>query len=1120
MSHRQQEIARSIFREIAKIHFDEALALSEKINALYELLLTAFVEATREEQIHFSTAFARMAFVAQKYKFNGHAQYLLHSFRRKCSEVRKKPDTAAAQLLVSYQLGFKVTTESVALVFSAKMPPELANELPPDGFFHVAKVEIVAYQAKIRVFISEDDTQNEQFIGVVEATGASVRIAYNLTDRNENFMPTVKAVRKMIGFPVTMNLLEVETDDKGILRPRAFVIEPDYLADVTSIAECFKATGCEPLAFLVRRFMPISNNKALIMGNIANAFLDALMVNADIAFKDVFGKIFRLYPLTFAQYSDQEVRELSQNAQKHFLNLQEMVKNGFTQHGVDAQNSYIEPAFFSETYGIQGRLDIFAYNKNKRESSIIELKSGKIFRPNIHGINNNHYIQTLLYDLLVTSVFGNTIDPKNFILYSGIETNHLRYAPVVKIQQYEALQVRNQLIAIENALAKIRPDALDKTNILYHLRASRLPSNAGFEKADFELFEKVFYQLDETEKKYVSAFCGFIAREQLLAKTGVQGNHNANGQAALWRDELAQKEGAFSIISYLVIKKEPITPELGVVFRKTSRTNPLANFRVGDIGIMYPFRKEGDNVLSNQVLKCVITAMTSEEIKVQLRFPQFNSSIFEEETFWNIEHDLLDSGFMTMYRGLFEFAQAPKYRREWLLGINAPSQPIDNETITHSENIDLTKEQSRILQKIIHSKDYFLLWGPPGTGKTSQLLKYAVKHYFENSDENILLLAYTNRAVDEMCEAIENIGGNIKEKYFRLGGAHSTSPAYRGQLIETKLGSLTTRKELLDWVQSHRIVVATVSSLLGKLDLLDLKTFHRVMIDEASQILEPMLVGLLPRFEHFTLIGDHRQLPAVVVQSKIDTAVQDDDLAKIGIKDLSDSLFERLYRTAQAQNWTWAYDRLSHQGRMHLDIMDFPNLHFYNGLLRILPKEVPVSQFQTQEVTYQLPHGVTDIERKLINNRVVFFSTPAGVPTHKINRHEATLIGEILQGFKRIYETNGKRFSPEKIGVITPYRAQIAQVRQAILHLPFATEGITIDTVERYQGGARDIIILSLCTNSAAQIETLVSLSEEGIDRKLNVALTRARQHLIVIGNAEILQQNAVYADLIVRYGL
>ena len=74
---------------------------------------------------------------------------------------------------------------------------------------------------------------------------------------------------------------------------------------------------------------------------------------------------------------------------------------------------------------------------------------------------------------------------------------------------------------------------------------------------------------------------------------------------------------------------------------------------------------------------------------------------------------------------------------------------------------------------------------------------------------------------------------------------------------------------------------------------------------------------------------------------------------------------------------------------------------------------------------------------------------------------------------------------------------------------------ITVDTVERYQGSSRDIIIISLCLNSAAQLRTLVSNNSEGIDRKLNVAITRARHHLIILGNKELMQVNPTYKLLI-----
>jgi DNA replication ATP-dependent helicase Dna2 len=101
--------------------------------------------------------------------------------------------------------------------------------------------------------------------------------------------------------------------------------------------------------------------------------------------------------------------------------------------------------------------------------------------------------------------------------------------------------------------------------------------------------------------------------------------------------------------------------------------------------------------------------------------------------------------------------------------------------------------------------------------------------------------------------------------------------------------------------------------------------------------------------------------------------------------------------------------------------------------------------------------------------------------------------------------------------VITPYRAQIAQIKSVLEEQGAPLEQLTIDTVERYQGGARDVIIISLCTNSLNQLAMLTSLSEEGVDRKLNVALTRARNHIVIIGNPDLLNRSDIYRALI-RY--
>ncbi|NET37132.1 MAG: AAA family ATPase [Cyanothece sp. SIO1E1] len=427
----------------------------------------------------------------------------------------------------------------------------------------------------------------------------------------------------------------------------------------------------------------------------------------------------------------------------------------------------------------------------------------------------------------------------------------------------------------------------------------------------------------------------------------------------------------------------------------------------------------------------------------------------------------------------------------------------------------MTDEQQRILSKIIQAEEYFLLWGPPGTGKTSIVLRHLVAYLLSETQEQLLLLAFTNRAVDEICEALDRIGGSIREHYFRIGSSYATAPKYQSQLLQEKMKGIGSRRDLQKILKGHRIVVGTVAAVVGKDELLQLKQFDRVIIDEASQILEPLLVGLLSHFKRFVLIGDHKQLPAVVTQSPEDSAVPGGELHSMGLGNLRNSLFERLFKKCQAQGWDWALDKLSHQGRMHRDIMRFPSEHFYGGNLNILPDTIPAHLRQMDQ--YPLQPNEHPLAGLLCSKRMIFLPTPIddGSPAQKTNRHEAQMVADLVANFQALYDFNQKPFSSESIGIITPYRAQIAQIKTALQQRDLPSESITVDTVERYQGGARDIILISLCTNSSFQLLSLASLSDEGVDRKLNVALTRAREQVILLGNPNILRQNPVYAALI-----
>lgn len=1101
-----------------------------KLGELYRLMNGFFTHIIKQEKLQFSTQFARIAFASHKFDLPKKTRWYIQEFRKQSEKILFSDAKIKEEF---YWLGLRGLSEAVQGVTKMDIPLTLLKFLPKENFYQKSTIQVDFFKKKARIIVWEVLEDEKLLICQDEdITEGTVKVKYDVTAVNENFNSTIIAIRRLWKTrQAVLNLLDIEVDHNGVYYPKRIVLEPDYLLDVSAVAGCFMPNGSNAMLYLLRKFLPMQSSIPLMVGNIANFFLDELMSNQDAQFNEIFPMVFRMNPLGFTMLEDSEIRKVMQDSKRHFVSLKQMVKQGFKDNDIDPKQCYLEPSFYSEQFGLQGRLDVFYKDKeNEQYSAIVELKSGKPFMPNKGGISQSHYIQALLYDLIIQSVFKQKA-PRSYILYSKLVTEHLKFVYVLRAKQDEALKVRNQLVAIEQALVNLN-DKKDKSNtILDMLNPNRFPNLRGFHKKNLELFSGVLSKTSPLERQYFLMFTSFVAREHQLAKTGIQGIDTLNGLASLWLNHFDEKDESFEIIGYLKVvgNKQESNNQLITFQKDPEKTNNLANFRPGDIAILYPSnqpKKEVKPVLKNQIFKCTIIKITETEVTIRLRSKQFNDSIFEKkEQLWVLEHDMMDHSFNAMYRGLFAFLQFPLYKKQLLLTERIPQKPA---TKSHLKNIkqlsdytQMTKEQQRILNKALLAPDYFLLWGPPGTGKTSVMLRNMVEYLFYHTDENILLLAYTNRAVDEICEAIESIGTATKENYIRIGSKYSTHPKFHHVLFNTKIEKVKRRKVLKGIIEEHRIFVATVSSMSSKQELLDLKQFNRVIIDEASQILEPMLVGLLPHFKRFILVGDHKQLPAVVTQDKERSMVKEAALNDLGLHNLRDSLFERLFLRCKSQKWTWAYDMLSHQGRMHNDIMAFPNQYFYGENLKILPEYCKVDQESILE--YQLSENPTDLEKQLITNRIGYIPTKVDFDNKasKTNIYEAEWIAKLVDTYCTIYKTNNRPIDFNKtIGIITPYRAQIAQIKGELRRYNKGYENFSVDTVERYQGSAREVILISLCLNRESQLDSLVSLSTDGqVDRKLNVALTRARKHLIVVGNEVLMQMSPIYWKLIKAFG-
>lgn len=360
--------------------------------------------------------------------------------------------------------------------------------------------------------------------------------------------------------------------------------------------------------------------------------------------------------------------------------------------------------------------------------------------------------------------------------------------------------------------------------------------------------------------------------------------------------------------------------------------------------------------------------------------------------------------------------------------------------------------------------------------------------------------------------------------YIRMGNEFSCSPEYSDHLLQEVIDESPSLHTIRSTLENAQIVVATTSTMNSRSALFNIKQFDLAVIDEASQILEPNIIGLLTSrhgeeraIRKFILIGDHKQLPAVVQQSDAEVIVEDETLKAIHLTSCANSLFERLILTERAAGRTDFIGTLHKQGRMHPDIADFANRRFY-------AKEqlecVPLAHQLEQTLPY---HEVSEDETDdiLKTHRMIFIPSKSCRQlnvSEKVNTEEARIIADLLH---RLHRQLGSDFNPQKsVGVIVPYRNQIAMIRKEIekLGIP-GLEEISIDTVERYQGSQRDIILYSFTIQSRYQLDFLTANTfyEDGqpIDRKLNVAITRARKQLVLTGNEATLRQNPLFAELI-----
>lgn len=477
-----------------------------------------------------------------------------------------------------------------------------------------------------------------------------------------------------------------------------------------------------------------------------------------------------------------------------------------------------------------------------------------------------------------------------------------------------------------------------------------------------------------------------------------------------------------------------------------------------------------------------------------------------------------ETSYRLMFEALKQVIGAKNNRLAELRDIFHGTQPASTFSFHPLRFPWLNATQEEAVNKVLHAKDVAIVHGPPGTGKTTTLVEavYETLH----RENQVLVCAQSNMAVDWISEKLVDRGvsvlriGNpsrVNDKmlsftYERRFESHPDYPqlwsirkairelyarSRKGaerEAVRQKINSLKDRATELEirinesLFSEARVIACTLVGSANR--LLTGQKFGTLFIDEAAQALEAACWIPIRKADRVILAGDHCQLPPTVKAPEALRAGLGHTLMQTIVKSKPDTV-----------------SLLKLQYRMNDEIMRFSSEWFYGGMLQSAP-EVKYRSI----LDFDTPIEWINTEGLDCNEEFI------GENYGRINKSEAELSIEQLKGY--ITKIGRERFLDERIdvGMISPYKAQVQYLRRLVRNDAFLKpyrQAITINTVDGFQGQERDVILISLVrANEEGQIGFLNDL------RRMNVAITRARMKLIILGDASTLTRHAFYKKL------
>ena len=531
------------------------------------------------------------------------------------------------------------------------------------------------------------------------------------------------------------------------------------------------------------------------------------------------------------------------------------------------------------------------------------------------------------------------------------------------------------------------------------------------------------------------------------------------------------------------------------------------------------FRQSADGKIS--YLNFIATVSYADDTRMVVVMPSM-ATILEVQNADRLGVQLYfdETSYRTMFEALNEVLRAKGNRLAELRDILLGNEKTSFRNLFPVRFPWLNATQDSAVNKVLCTKDVSIVHGPPGTGKTTTLVEaiYETLH----REPQVLVCAQSNTAVDWICEKLVDRGLNVlrignptrvndKMLSFTYERRFESHPSYtelwgirkeiRSLTGKTRRGSYSEREGIrsrisrlrdrataleiqinADLFNNAHVIASTLVSSNHR--LLNGHRFGTLFIDEAAQALEAACWIAIRKADRVILAGDHQQLPPTIKCY---------EAARGGL--------EKTLMEYVVNNKPEVVSLLTTQYRMNEAIMKFSSDYFYDGLLEAAP-EVKHRGI----LDWDSPISWIDTSDKEFKEEFV------GETFGRINKEEANLLIDELE--KYIQRIGRERILEERIdfGIISPYKAQVQYLRNKIKSnatlRPFRSL-LTVNTVDGFQGQERDVIFISLVrANEDGQIGFLNDL------RRMNVAITRARMKLVILGEKATLTHHKFYRKL------